>query len=606
MLFPYKSRLRSWWNTTQFPVATSDSLSSAQPWSSKQNLIAWAVLITASLGVLLPNLSYPLIEPDETRYAQIAIEMNASQDWITPTLDGEPYLDKPPLMYWLTAVSFKLFGTQETAARLPSMLAALFTIVITFALGSRVVSKRAAWLGALLLVLCGGFVLAGRFLILDGLLTLFTTLCLFSGYIAVREQQHRWAWWMLSGVACAMGVLTKGPIALVLCAPPLVINGWLRADQTRTRLLHWGAFVIPMILVCVPWYIAVIKFNPEFIDYFFWEHNLKRFTEGMNHQQPFLFYVPIVFVCMFPASLLLPSAILFLASRADRKRQLRSKDLGFLLCGSAWILLFFSLASCKLPTYILPAIPLISLIMGVMVDRTVLRCESAGGVTTHLKPFPRRALLILTCSLLLVVGAEVWLSGLSAVTVTAAVVCLVTTGFILRFWNRPIAFSVNAWAATVCAAVALLAFSSIQLLPSIATARSLYSKTSRVADEFPEALVVFYREKPHGVQLQIDSRRVVYFPTDFRDDFVRFLTSQPDAIVVTADECIDSTREALSPTHDLVNLFHHDHLYFAKRNKLMTTSPSLAVASPAVVPPTVVPPTVVPPTVATVEAEERR
>ncbi len=565
MLFPYKSQLRSWWNTTQFPVDTCDSVSPGRPWSRRQDILAWAILVGASLCVLLPNLSFPLLEPDETRYAQIAIEMNESRDWITPTLDGQPYLDKPPLMYWLTAASFRMFGIEEAAARIPSLLAALLTIVVTFALGSRIVSKRAAWVGALSLLLCGGFVLAGRFLILDALLAFFTTLCLFSGYIAVREQQHRWAWWILSGVACAMGVLTKGPIALVLCAPPLIVNGWLRADQTRTRVLHWAAFVIPMILVCVPWYVAVIKFNPSFVDYFFLEHNLKRFTEGMNHQQPFWFYVPILFVCMFPASLLLPSVAVFLVSPANRKRQLRSKDLGFLFCGAAWILFFFSLASCKLATYILPAIPLISLMLGVMVDRTVLRCEDAGGVTTHLKPFPQRASLILVVACLIVVGVDAWLVGLSAVTVTVVLLSLVASVVIVRYWNRPIAFSVEAWGATGCLGLGMLFVASIQLLPTIATARSLYTQTSQVVGDFPETPIVFYMEKPHAARLQIDQNRVVYFPQELHDEFVAFISRLPDTIVVTAEETFESTRESLLPTHELVNSNTHRHLYFANR-----------------------------------------
>ncbi|MCA9135786.1 MAG: glycosyltransferase family 39 protein, partial [Planctomycetales bacterium] len=384
MLFPYKSNLRHWWNTFQFPAATHDCVAPQAAWSVRQNRLAWIALVAMALCVLAPNLSYPLINPDETRYAQIAIEMNASRDWVTPTLDAKPYLDKPPLMYWLTAISFKLFGTQEFAARIPSLISALLTVAVTFALGSRIVGRKAAWLGAMSLVLCGGFVLAGRFLILDPLLTFFTTLCLLTGYIAVREQQHRWAWWMMSGIACALGVLTKGPVALVLCAPPLVVNGWIRGDQSRTRPIQWAAFVVPMIMVCVPWYIAVIKFNPEFVDYFFWEHNFKRFTEGSNHQQPFWFYIPVVFAGMFPASLLLPWVGIFLASRSERKRRLRSKDLGFLFCGAAWILAFFSIASCKLPTYILPAFPLMCLILGAMVNRTVMQPELANRLTDQL------------------------------------------------------------------------------------------------------------------------------------------------------------------------------------------------------------------------------
>ncbi len=565
MFFPYKSGLRRWWNDALFPAAAASSTPGGINWTRRRESYAWIALIMASLCVLVPNLSYPLIEPDETRYAEIAIGMNSSRDWVNPMLDGKPYLDKPPLLYWLTALSFNIFGTHELAARLPSLLSAVLTVVITSALGGRIVGPRAGWLGALMLTLCGGFVLAGRFLILDSLLTLFTTLCLLTGYIAVREQRHRWAWWMASGIACALGVLTKGPVALVLCAPPLIVSGWVRADQTRTRIVHWAAFVMPIILVCVPWYIAVIRFNPQFVDHFFWEHNLKRFTQGSNHQQPIWFYVPVVFASMFPASLLLPSACAFLVSGEDRKRCLRTKDLGFLICAGSWILLFFSLASCKLPTYILPAIPLIALVIGFMMDRTVFRSESAGGVTTHLKPFPKRAVVILAVAGLAVIGVDALLGGLSAVTIPATVCCFVAAGVAMWQWNRPAASSLQAWTATGCLALFVLTLASAQLLPTIAITRSLYRKTKVAAEKYPHAQIVFFGEKPHGINLQIDRGRVVYFPAELQFEFVEFISRSPDLILIAADEEIDRTRAAVASTHELIGLPENEHLFLAKR-----------------------------------------
>ena len=134
-----KSKLRSWWNTIQFPIATHDAITTPRRWSRRQEIAALIALILACAAMLVPNLSYPLIEPDETRYAQIALEMNGSRDWITPTLDGIPYLDKPPLMYWLTATSFSVFGDNEVAARLPSVISAIATILLTYWLGRRLV-----------------------------------------------------------------------------------------------------------------------------------------------------------------------------------------------------------------------------------------------------------------------------------------------------------------------------------------------------------------------------------------------------------------------------------------------------------------------------------
>ncbi|QDV47562.1 Undecaprenyl phosphate-alpha-4-amino-4-deoxy-L-arabinose arabinosyl transferase [Stieleria neptunia] len=565
MLIPYKAKIRQAWKD-HFPASAQHVISPASGWSRRQRCMAWATLIATACAVLVPNLSYPLIEPDETRYAQIAIEMIDSRDWVTPTLDGKAYLDKPPLMYWLTALSFQLFGTTETAARLPSMLSALATILFVFGWGSRVLGRRSAWLGAMSLSLCGGFVLSGRFLILDSLLTLFTTLCLLSGYIAVRGHRRRPVWWIVSGVACALGVMTKGPVALVLCAPPLVVSGWLRADHSRTRVLHWVAFFVPMLVVCVPWYIAVAKFNSQFVDYFFWEHNYQRFIRGSNHKQPFWFYIPIVFAAMFPASLLLPSVVAFVASSAGCKRSLRSKDLGFLVCGAVWVLAFFSAASCKLPTYILPAIPLICLATGVMLDQTVFRRCAVDRITNYLIPFPQRATVMLIIACIAMIGVDAWLAGtVSQAGVLAAIVCVVVSVIVLASWNRDIVAGRSAWAGTAVVSVGVMLFASAVLLPTISSERSVYVETFRIAEDDADAAIVFFGEKPHGATFHFPERRTVSFPIEWEDEFVGFASKERNFVLVTDDARIERTRASLATTHHLTVSPRHEHVYRATR-----------------------------------------
>ncbi len=565
MFVPYKSQLRRWWNT-HFPARTQLAVSVTTEWDYRQRLFAWATLLLTALVVLLPNLSYPLIEPDETRYAQIAIEMNTSRDWVTPTLDGLPYLDKPPLLYWLTAASFQIWGVNETAARLPSMLAALATILLTFGWGARIVGHRPAWLAAITLTLSGGFILAGRFLILDSLLTLFTTASLLSGYIAVRGQRHRPVWWIVAGIACALGVLTKGPVALVLCAPPLVVSGWLRADESRTRVWHWIAFVLPMVAVCVPWYVAAAKFNPQFVDYFFWEHNYQRFMRGSNHEQPFWFYIPIIVAAMFPSSLLLPSVGVFLASRANRKRSLRSKDLGFLCSAAIWVLVFFSAASCKLPTYILPAIPLLCLTMGVMLDQTVFRPDATDRITNYLRPFPQRANLIMVACGLVIVGVESWIGDRLSVAGNAALLgCVLVMALTIGRWNGEAAFGRTAWATTAAISTCVLLFVSSALLPTISTERSAFVEIRRVADATPDAWIVFFGEKPHGAAFHLSDYRTTFFPKELEEEFVVFVERLEDLILVTDDERIVQTRQRLAGTHLLTESPNHEHVYRASR-----------------------------------------
>src|SRR5262249_14462373 len=143
-------------------------------------------------GLLLyPCLSFPLLEPDESRYAEVPREMLLRGEGVVPLLQGAPYLDKPPLLYWLVMASYKVFGAHEWAARLVPALAAHATVLVTYLLGRRLLGERSAFWGALALGLAPGFLGVGRLLILDGLLALWTTVALFSGFEALRGGRLR-------------------------------------------------------------------------------------------------------------------------------------------------------------------------------------------------------------------------------------------------------------------------------------------------------------------------------------------------------------------------------------------------------------------------------
>jgi len=565
-----KSNVRHWWNSVKFPITAHTEIVGPPEWSGRHQQAASFLLAVVTALIMLPNLSYPLIEPDETRYAQIALEINKSNDWITPRLDGKPYLDKPPLMYWLTAGSFAFLGNNEFAARLPSVLSSIATVWVVYIMGAKIIGRRAAWLASVSMLLCGGFAVAGRFLILDSLLTLFVTSSLLSGYAAVREpvqsrtHGQRWKWWMLSGIACALGVLTKGPIALILCAPPLAISGWLRQDQTRIRLLHWVVFVIPMVLVCVPWYIAVWRSNPEFGEYFFLEHNLKRFTEGSNHQQPFWFYLPIVFAVMFPASLLLPSLAVFVYSGSIKKQRLRSKDLGFLACAATWILLFFSIASCKLPTYILPAIPLLCLMLGAMLEHNVFNQNIQTRITTYLKPFPQRASLVVLGVTFLAMAIQVHLfKRFDIPTIVAGCVFFVLLSITIWGWNREIAFSYRGWCFVAVVAVAGISFATGRLIPSIAAYRSVNVRLASLVAEHPDASVAFLGKRTHGLELYMNVDNARYFNVADESDFIDFVKRSPNIIVVARSEDLRKVSEGLVFTHKFASDSENKYLFRA-------------------------------------------
>ena len=333
----------------------------------------WRSLLVLAIlaGMLLfPWLQFRLFEPDEGRYAQIPFEMLSRGAWIVPTLQGEPYLDKPPLFYWAVMLSYMVFGVHDWAARIVPALAMLGSVLVTYALGRRFVGQRAAFWGALALLLAPGFIGTGRLLVLDGLLTLWVTLSIFAVYLAVQASCLHYGWWLLAAGACGLGVLTKGPVAILLLVPPLVAHRFLAGARAAIPWRAWALFAGVVLALTLPWYAAVSVCLPEFGGYFFWKHNVLRFLQPFDHERPVWFYVPLLLIGIFPATLLLPPFVRWLfASGAAAARQ-RCAPLGFLLLAGGWCVFFFSMAGSKLPTYVLPALPPLCLALGVFLART--------------------------------------------------------------------------------------------------------------------------------------------------------------------------------------------------------------------------------------------
>lgn len=325
---------------------------------------AWWVFLVLPGLLLYPCMTFPLFEPDEGRYAQIPREMLTANEWIVPTLQGEPYLDKPPLVYWLVMGSFSLFGFQAWAARLVPALAVHGTILLTYLFGRQLLGAKSAFWGALLLTLAPAFTGMGRLLILDGVLTLWMTLALFAAYRALAGPTLAWGWWLTAALACGLAILTKGPVTLILLVPPVLAHRWLTRGTAGIGKRGWAALVLAAVGTALPWYLAVCLSRPEFIHHFLWEHNVLRFFEPFDHIRPIWFYVPILLGGLLPGMMWLPSLIRLLLGGDQALGQRRCPALGFFLLAGTWCVLFFSLSGSKLPTYIMPAFPLLALALG--------------------------------------------------------------------------------------------------------------------------------------------------------------------------------------------------------------------------------------------------
>jgi 4-amino-4-deoxy-L-arabinose transferase-like glycosyltransferase len=353
------------WTKTLFP-AQLERDSRLRGW-------AIAVLILFPALLLYPTRDYHLFEPDESRYAQIGKEMYTDSEWIIPTLQSKPYLDKPPMFYWVVHLSYRLFGVSDEAARFGPSLAVHLTILLIYLLGRRSVGHLSAFWGALLLSVMPGFVGMGRLLILDGLLTMWVTLAILTGFEAVRGGVFRWKWWLSCGIVCGFAGLTKGPVVFLLMIPPLVLH--LALNRQHGVLTVWRVMVLGLmaLLINLPWYVAIYMKQPEFLRYFFWEHNVKRFVQPFDHLEPVWYYAPILLGGLFCSTILLIH-LLWKLTRVDLEfESRRTPEMGFwLLCGG-WCVFFFSMSGCKLPTYILPAFPCLALALGDFVVQTKWR-----------------------------------------------------------------------------------------------------------------------------------------------------------------------------------------------------------------------------------------
>jgi 4-amino-4-deoxy-L-arabinose transferase-like glycosyltransferase len=332
------------------------------------------VLIVLPALLLYPTLSFYLLEPDEGRYAQIPREMLGRGDWVVPHLQGQPYLDKPPLMYWLVMLSYSLFGVSEASARLIPALAVHGTILVTYLLGRRSLGERSAFWGALLLAVSPAFAGMGRILLLDGLLTFWITLAMFAVFEAIRGERFRSGWWYFAAAAVGFGVLTKGPVPFLLIIPPVWVYRRLspqpREAVGKVRLIYLAGFLAVVAAINLPWYTAIYLRQPVFLRYFFWEHNILRFVQPFDHLQPVWYYAPIVAVGLLPGIFLAYAFLRHLGNGDLERSRTRTPALGFCLLAGLWCVLFFSLSGSKLPTYVLPAFPWLCLAFGDFVART--------------------------------------------------------------------------------------------------------------------------------------------------------------------------------------------------------------------------------------------
>ncbi len=336
--------------------------------------ILWIVLILATLYLCcFHNLgALGFVGPDEPRYAWIARDMAESGDWVTPRLYGQPWFEKPVLYYWSAALSFRLFGVSEAAARLPSALSALLATLSTAWLAWKLYgAETARWLLLLMPTTVGMISFshaAATDMPFSGMLTI--AMIFAAVIVGLSRDQYSpilpgtpWLALLFFGFFLGLAVLAKGPAAIILSGSAVLLwAAFTKRWRDAFRCLHPVA-IASFCLTALPWYILCSNRNPDFFRIFIIEHNFKRFlTPEFQHIQPFWYYLPIVLLAAFPWSILLLSGVPRLI-RLTRDSASKESSTLFFVCWALFTILFFSISKSKLPGYILPALPAIAILL---------------------------------------------------------------------------------------------------------------------------------------------------------------------------------------------------------------------------------------------------
>ncbi len=333
----------------------------------------WRVLLGVGLaaGVLyLVRLgAAPFVDPPEGLHAEIAREMLAGGDWVTPRFNGVRYFDKPPLLYWLLATGFWLVGVSEWAARIWSALAAVGTAVLTAWIGWRLHSERAGLIAGLIVAANLESFLFGRMVKPDALFV-FLILAAFAAFLAAYRGAGRWALLLAYG-SLGLTLLAKDLLGAVGPVVAIALFFFLtRERQIRAQWLPWIGVAI-FLVIALPWYLVVEWRNGGFLWYTVVDNHLLNFARQRiypDEDVPLtaLEFLVVTGIGFFPWSLAVPSALV----RVFRPPWERVEDRGWLLLGlwSLLVLTFFTLSPFKLPHYGLPAFPALALLVGKLWD----------------------------------------------------------------------------------------------------------------------------------------------------------------------------------------------------------------------------------------------
>lgn len=433
-----------------------------------------------------------VLDPDEPRYLAIGHAMAASGDFVTPRLWGSPWFEKPPLLYWMTAVGASMHLGPELAGRFPVALLSLAFLGVMFLLLRRQFGVPAAAVSAVLLATSLGWLAYSNLALTDLPLAVCFSLAVFVALPLVEpntgSSRADLPRWIVIGFALGLATLAKGLVPVALAVPFL----WF----LRHRWRSWFIALASASVVALPWYVLMYLRNGRaFLFDFFWKHHVERlYSASLQHVQPWWYYLPVLLAALYPWTPLF--ARLFFPQSWNRKRR-------FLASCVLFGLLLFSVSLNKLPGYLLPLLPLVFALLG----SAIAPLLTAGHLRAWLMPC---AVLIATLPLIAVLLPQTLQAG--RIILPAFPHIGLTALFYIAAPMAAVLFSRRAWAGIVlvlclvagCFYIKITAF---PILEASVSARSVWQRIrndpGRICTDWIDRNwaygIAFYRGAPYPV-----------------------------------------------------------------------------------------------------------
>ncbi len=447
-------------------------------WYAPQRAIPLLIALSF-ITMLLFIGAAPLFDPDEPVYGETAKEMILAGNWLSPRIYGEFWYDKPPMFYWLSAISYTLFGISEFTSRLPSALLGMGTAVFVYAQVRRILSDRAAFFSAVVCTTSLGMFYIAKAAVTD--MSLIFSLS--AAMLCLYRKKYYWGYFF-----CGIALLVKGPVGYGFPALIMLLYLLLSRRFSLLKEMKIPSGILLAFLVGLPWYIAMYHYHGDpFLDTFIGFHNIDRFTSPEHPgQNSYIRYIPVLFLSLFPWTAAFIPAVFRSFSRKNKHKDF----LLFLHCWTWFIFVFFSISKTQLVTYIAPMFVPAAILIGWYLDR--LLCHDwhkdrwiLGIVHLCLGLAAAAAALLYVPALPEIASDAIPLAGLMLLIALPA-------GYFLFAGKIE-----KAIGSAALAAACLSLFMTVQIAPQLAPANSAYEIARAVQvhydDEYPLYVDKFVR-----------------------------------------------------------------------------------------------------------------